>query len=231
MVKAVIFDMDGLMFDTERLNLEGWQQAGRSFGYEIPAELVRECIGMTAPETKRRMQARFGKDFDFDAIRSERIRYVGNLIETDGTPAKPGLRKLLEYLRQRGIKTAIASSSDRRFIDFYLDNAALGHRFDEIVSGDLVERSKPAPDIFILALERLSLPADQCLVLEDSYNGIRAAHSAGIRVVMVPDLLLPTPEVEKLLFRRLDSLDQVIGLLKELKVKELEAENSGEKKR
>ena len=216
MIKAIIFDMDGLMFDTETLNAAAWEAACKVRGFEMTEALARSYIGANAETTKKLMQNHFGAGFDYDAIREDRITRVFKHIEENGMPLKPGLRDLLAYLDKNGLKTAIGSSSGERFISFYLEHAALDHEFDVIVGGDQVENGKPEPDIFLAALDKLGVRADECLVLEDSYNGITAAHRAGIRSVMIPDLLPPTPEVEKLFFRKVDALTGVIALIDSL---------------
>lgn len=216
MIAAVIFDMDGLMFDTEALNMRGWVEAGRRHGYEMTKEVVYGHIGANLATTRRLMTEHFGSGFDFDTVRADRVAWTFAHIERNGMPEKPGLRTLLAWLRASGLKTAIATSSERRFVDFYMAHTDLGHPFGAIVTGDRVARSKPEPDIFLKAAEELGADPADCVVLEDSYNGIRAAHAAGMRPIMVPDLLPPTPEVEALLYRRADSLDAVIPILEEL---------------
>jgi HAD superfamily hydrolase (TIGR01509 family) len=215
-LKAVIFDMDGLMFDTEALNMKGWKAAGKLRGYEMSDELIHSHIGANVETTKRLMREHFGGDFDFETVRGDRIGYVFRFIEENGTPLKPGLRDLLAFLDRKGLKTAIASSSEERFVRFYLEHAGLEHEFDVLVCGDRVKKSKPEPDIFLLALSELKVTAGEALVLEDSYNGIRAAHRAGIRSIMVPDLLPSTPEMEKLFFRKADDLSGAISLIEPL---------------
>lgn len=215
MIKAIIFDMDGLMFDTEALNATAWKAAGKLHGFEMTDELLRSHIGFNLETSKKLMQNHFGPGFDFDTVRGDRLKHSLRHIEENGMPLKPGLRELLAYLHKKGLKTAIASSSDERLVYFYLERAALGHKFDVIICGDKVKKSKPEPDIFLTALAELGVSADECLVLEDSYNGIIAAHRAGIRAVMIPDLLPPTPEIEKLLFRKVDVLTDVIPLIEE----------------
>jgi HAD superfamily hydrolase (TIGR01509 family) len=215
-LKAVIFDMDGLMFDTEALNKKGWKAAGKRHGYEMPDELLHSHIGVNVETTRRLMREHFGDGFDFDAVRKDRIDYAFRFIEENGMPLKPGLRELLAFLEKKELKTAIASSSDERFVRFYLEHARLGHEFDVLVCGDKVKKSKPEPDIFLLALSELGVASGEALVLEDSYNGIRAAHRAGIRSIMVPDLLPPTPEMEALFFRKAGDLLGVISLIKPL---------------
>jgi HAD superfamily hydrolase (TIGR01509 family) len=215
-LRAVIFDMDGLMFDTEALNMKAWKAAGKQHGCEMPDELIHAHIGANVETAKRLMREHFGSDFDFDAVRGDRIEYAFRFIEENGTPLKPGLRELLAFLGQKGLKTAVASSSEERFVRFYLEHARLGHEFDALICGDRVKKSKPEPDIFLLALSELGVTAGEALVLEDSYNGIRAAHRAGIRSIMVPDLLPSTPEMEALFFRKAASLSGVIPLIEPL---------------
>lgn len=209
-IKAVIFDMDGLMFDTEALNMKGWIHAGTQHGHTITEDHIRAHIGSNLPTTKKLMQEQFGPGFDFDAIRKERIDFAFNYIKAHGMPLKPGLKELLNHLKANSIKTAIATSSEERFVRYYLEHARLDHNFDVIVCGDQVKRSKPFPDIFLLAAAQLALKPENCVVLEDSYNGVLAAHQAGIRVIMIPDLLPPTPEIEKLCFKQLQNLCEVI---------------------
>ena len=213
MIKAIIFDMDGLMFDTEALNATAWKAAAKLHGFEMTEELLRSYIGANLETTKKLIQNYFGQGFDFDAVRADRIAYSLRHIEENGMPMKPGLRELLAYLDQKEIATAIGTSSGERFVRFYLEHTAIDHKFDVIVCGDDVQNGKPAPDIFLAALAELGVGADECLVLEDSYNGIIAAHRAGIRSVMIPDLLPPTPEIESLFFCKADVLTDVISLI------------------
>jgi len=213
LIKAVIFDMDGLMFDTEALNVVAWKAAGKLHGFEMTDELLRSHIGSDVKTTKKLMQEHFGADFDFDAVRADRLAHSFRYIEENGMPLKPGLRELLAYLDEKGIATAIATSSDEMFVRFYLEHAGLNHEFDVVVSGDKVKEGKPEPDLFLTALAKMGVGAEECLVLEDSYNGITAAHRAGIRSVMIPDLLPPTPEIENIFFRKADVLTDVIPLI------------------
>ena len=119
-LRAVIFDMDGLMFDTEALNMRGWKAAGKRHGYEMSDELIRSHIGANVETTKRLMLEHFGDSFDFDAVRRDRIDYAFRFIEENGMPLKPGLKELLAFLEQKDLKTAVASSSEERFVRFYL---------------------------------------------------------------------------------------------------------------
>jgi len=217
--------MDGLMFDTEILNAVAWKEAGKLHGFDMTEELLRSHIGCSVETTKKQMKTHFGAEFDFDAVRADRIAYSFRHIEENGMPLKPGLRELLTYLSEKRLRTAIGTSSADMLVRFYMDHTDLNHKFDVIVCGDDVEHGKPEPDIFLKALAGLGVKADECLVLEDSYNGIIASHRAGIRSVMIPDLLPPTPEVEKLFFRKANVLTDVIGIVETLNGSEERPEN------
>lgn len=223
MISAVIFDMDGLMFGTEALNMRAWSDAGRQHGYEITEEIMHEYIGLALPETRRRMTARFGPGFDFDQVRGSRLAWSRAWIEKHGTPEQPGLHELLAWLGREGIRAAVATSSSRDILDFYVSHSTLkgDSLFDAIVTGEQVSRGKPNPDIFLTAAQRLGANPEECAVLEDSYHGIQAASAAGMVPIMVPDLLPPIPEVRALAYAVVPSLREVIPILEALNQGEL----------
>ncbi len=213
MVKAVIFDMDGLMFDTEALNIKGWIDSGTKHGYVMTKEIVKRHIGTNLDMTRRIMLEHFGADFEFDIVRAGRISYSNAHIKEHGTPLKAGLIALLAWLREKKIKTAVATSSERSIFDFYMANTDLNHNFDAVITGDMVKKSKPEPDIFLKAASELGVQPETCMVLEDSYHGIKAAYAAKMMPVMIPDILPPTPEVSALLFAKAESLKDVSSLI------------------
>ena len=210
---SVIFDMDGLMFDTESLNLKAWQEAGKKHGFDITEEFFSQCVGAAVPTTRRLMLEEFGPGFDFDAVREDRIAWAFAWIDEHGMPEKPGLRELLSWLEAEGIRKAIATSSSRSFVDFYLEHTP-PMKFDVIATWEQGMQGKPAPDIFLSAAGTLGAAPVDCVVLEDSHNGIRAAHAAGMKPVMVPDRLPPTPEILSLTWHTADTLSDVIPILK-----------------
>ncbi len=213
-LRAVIFDMDGLMFDTERIAQKAWQQAAHDFGYEFPPETFAWIVGLTLADVRRNAQRIFGADFPFDLVYQRRQEYLDNYITTRGIPLKPGLLELLAKVERAGLARALASSTARRIIDRNLKRAGLDHgHFDVIVGGDEVQNGKPAPDIFLLASEKLQVPAESCLVLEDSNAGVQAACAAGMPAIMVPDVLEPTPEARRCAYRILPDLHAVSRLL------------------
>lgn len=212
------------MFDTENLNRLGWYAAAEKRGYKMTDDIIFAHIGADLNTTRRLMTEHFikyNKDFDFDALRADRIAWARNYIEKNGMPLKKGLNELLTWLYDKNFKTAIATSSGREFVDFYLAHADIKNNFDAIITWRDGMRGKPAPDIFLEAAKALDEKTagnppcrpENCLVLEDSYNGIKAARAANMTAVMIPDLLPPTPEIINLAYCVLDDLSQVINIL------------------
>lgn len=195
MIKAVIFDMDGLMFDTEALAKTAWLRVGEQLGYPITEKEIAQIRGSTPAASAEIFRAAFGPDFDYPRAKALRNEMVEHFIDQNGVPMKYGLVGLLEQLRQNGFPTAVASSSPRKTIEKYLAMAGLAAYYDEIVSAEDVTLSKPAPDVFLLAAERLGASAENCLVLEDSANGLRAARRAGMTSVCIPDIAPPDEPV------------------------------------
>lgn len=197
-ISAVLFDMDGLMFDTERLILRSWQRAMADFGYEASEEVFLASVGTTVASTNQLLRAAYGPDFPLEATNDRTGDYVWQEVDARGAPLKPGLLALLDFLEAHGIPKAVASSSERATIDRLLGSVGLLERFAVTVAGDEVAHGKPAPDIFLLAASRLGVEPERCLVLEDSEPGARAAHAAGMAVIIVPDLKPPSDDVARL---------------------------------
>jgi len=212
---AVIFDMDGLMFDSERIARAGWIHAGEVFGLPITEDLFHQIVG-SSRVTIRETFIRVLGDFDFDQVRAERAAFGRAYMEKYGVPIKPGLFALLDFLDDAGIKKAVASSTYQADAMFYLTKAGIAGRFDGIVTGDMVTNGKPAPDIFLLAASILGMHPADCIVLEDSSAGILAATTAGMRVIGIPDLVPLREECEALVCAKLDSLLDVIPFLQSM---------------
>lgn len=213
MIRALVFDMDGLMFDTERLGLKAWEYGGRQLHVDIGEPVVRQMLGMNQAGLRRFLTDRFGEGFDFYRCFQHWAEYMREAIEKQGVPLKKGLTRLLRYLKENGYRAAMATSSNRPMVLWYLQKSGVGGYFDEIVTGDSIRRGKPAPDIYIKAAKALLLPPEECMALEDSLSGIRSAYHAGMKPVMVPDLVEPTDEIRPLLYALAASLDEVIPLL------------------
>lgn len=213
-VKAVIFDMDGLMFDTERLAADGWKYAGGILGFEIDDEKLSQTRGRNVADARNLFFEWYGEQVDYDEARSLRCEYLNGWLNQYGMPMKDGLTELLAYLKEKGYKRALATSTHRNTVEWYFELAGLPMDFEAVVCGDEVEHSKPAPDVFLLAAKKLDTDPGMCLVLEDSPNGIRAGASAGCKVVMVPDLDRPTEEIEKKCLKICENLREVKEILK-----------------
>ena len=210
--EALLFDMDGLMLDTERISDELFAAAGPRFGVSIgPAEMAL-LRGVTHEAGRAAFAKRFGPDFPYDALLDDVHKGLFARVEAE-KPLKPGLLALLDACDGRGIRCAVASSSSRFIVEHHLAATGLAGRFGAVVCGDGVARSKPAPDIYLAAARALGADIARCMVLEDSYNGVRAGAAAGAATVMVPDLSAPTGEMRALAWRIVPSLRQVIPLL------------------
>ena len=212
-IKAVLFDMDGLVLDTEKMYTRFWQEAANSLGYPMTREQALGMRSLNRDAGRARMQSYFGETTDYEAIRMQRIRMMEAYIEEVGVETKPGIRDLLSFLKERGLKTAIATSSPLERTERYLKSVGLEKSFDRLISGYMVEKGKPEPDIYLFAAKELLVTPEECMVLEDSPAGILAAHRAGCVPVMVPDQDIPDEETKKLLFACVENLCQVIALL------------------
>ena len=213
-IAAVILDMDGLMLDTEHLYKRAWQNAASELGYSLDDGFYFTLVGRTNAAGETALTVRFGADFPLPLFRELWARLWRREVETSGIPRKPGLTELLEYLTTRKIPIAIATSSDQEYAAFSLSAAGLDPRqFAHVVTGEQVEKGKPAPDIYLEAARRLGADPPLCVAIEDSDAGILSAHAAGLIAVMVPDLKPPSPEARMAAFRVLTSLYEVISLL------------------
>ena len=211
-IRAVIFDMDGLMLDTERMAQLAWQRAGAEFGFTLPDELYLQAVGRTAVATEILFRQGLGSEFPFADIYARKQHYLYTAIENEGIPTKAGLLELLELLERQGLPKAVATSTARALALRKLAAAGLLHRFSIIVCGDEVPNGKPAPDIFLAAAQKLGVAPANCLVLEDSLAGIRAAHAAGMRAIMIPDLIQPPVDQQERTCQVMLSLHEVIAL-------------------
>jgi HAD superfamily hydrolase (TIGR01509 family) len=195
---GVIFDMDGLMLDTEKIAKLAWQEASCLAGYEMPDSLFETMIGRTKMDSVHLLQAAFGPDFNFEKTYSECGRIYQDYITRHGLPTKPGIRELLDDLTARKIPLAVATSTRSPVAGQRLEEVDLLKYFSVLVTGDQVTHGKPAPDIYLEAIRRLNIDAKISFALEDSHAGVCAAHAAGLKVIMVPDLVPPTPEIAAL---------------------------------
>lgn len=214
MIKAVAFDMDGLMFDTEALMMNAWHAVGKRAGYEIPPRVVKKTIGLNAETTRLIFRDEYGPDFDYTGLRNQRIEWVAAYIAENGIPVKQGLPELLQYLQDANIPFTVTTSSSQSRTEHNLEIAGLRAYFTKpLVCNDAVKNGKPAPDIYLKAAEVLQVSPEDCIALEDSPMGILSAHRAGLKPIMIPDLVQPNAETQRLLYRQFASLSEVIPFL------------------
>jgi HAD superfamily hydrolase (TIGR01509 family) len=194
---AVVFDMDGLLFDTETLYQEAILVAAAEGGHEVAVDVFNRMVGVPWAQSRSMLLSHFGEDFPVDDFQEAWVRHFWVIAETR-LELKPGALELLDTLDQFRLPRAIATSSSRRTVERHLTAHNLIGRFAQIVGHGDYERGKPAPDPFLKAAERLRVEPQLCLALEDSHNGVRSASSAGMMTIMVPDLLEPTDEIRGL---------------------------------
>lgn len=214
-MKAVVFDMDGVLFDTERLCMDGWKHVAMEQGIEGMEEVSMQCIGRNAQDTRAYVKEKMGQDFPYDDFKEQVSEWFWKEIERKGLPMKPGVRELLQLLQEKGFSIGLASSTKRESVLSHLKQAQLEDFFSVIVTGDMVTHSKPRPDIYLLACEKLGVSPGEAYAIEDSPNGIRSAYSAGMKPVMVPDLIAPDDEMKSLSFMICKDLPEFLQYLKQ----------------
>lgn len=213
-IKAVLFDMDGLMVDTESLSTEAFINSAKAQGYNMTKEETLKVLGFTKASIYQFWIDYFqGTNVDGKKLVDDHYEYIENVLYTVGPEKMPYVEELLKYLRENNYKIAVASSSDTADIKNNLEKTKLEKYIDEIASGAEVENGKPAPDVFLLAAERLGVDAKDCLILEDSKAGVKAGKASGAMVFMVPDMFTVDKECEDTADRILTNLGEVIEIL------------------
>lgn len=197
-IKGAIFDMDGVLFDTEKIFQKIWHEIAAEYGVVLSEGFARDITGSSGPYMCRIIERYYGVP-DGNVIIEECRKRIRQSLKKE-VPKKPGVEEILEYFRSEGVKIAVASSSTKEQIESNLKIAGIRRYFDAITSGKEVVYGKPAPDIFLLAAKRIDCDPKDCYVFEDSENGIRAGVAAGCRTIMVPDLIEPTEEIRKICY-------------------------------
>ena len=212
-MKAVVFDMDGVLFDTERLCMNSWEHVAKKRGIEMIGDVFEQCIGLNATDTKAVILNAYGQDFPYDEFCVQASEWFWDYIHKKGLPLKAGVKKILPYLQKAGYQIGLASSSKYESVMNHLKRAEIIDYFSVIVTGDMIEHSKPKPDIYLLACRKLGVEPGEAYAIEDSPNGIRSASAAGMKPIMVPDMVQPDAEMEELSFMICEDLLQVMKYL------------------
>lgn len=213
--KAVIFDMDGVIFDSERLVLEGWQEIAAKYGIKGMEEVLPRCLGVNAQATREIFREYYGQDFPYDEYKKEASALFHSRYGNGKLPLKPGVKELLSYLKEKGYLVGLASSTRQAIVEQEIRDAGLMPYFDNLVCGDMLKRSKPEPDIYLKACENLDVEPRMAVAVEDSYNGIRSAKRAGMVPVMVPDMVQPDEEMRSLAHKICKDLFEVKNWISE----------------
>lgn len=209
MIKAVIFDVDGTLLDTERIYMKAWKEAAAEAGYVMPDSVLQKTRAVNTKDAARIFEEEIGNGFSYQAVRPIRVRIAEEIIKRESPILKPGVLELLAFLEEKGIRLSVASSTNQQSTREHLAESRILDRFEVVVGGDMVTNGKPHPDIFLKAAEALRVAPEECIVVEDSPTGIRAAYAAGMKAVLVPDQAAITQEI-------IDMADVVLNSLLEM---------------
>ncbi len=196
-IELAVFDMDGLIFDSERTFAKELKKVMASYGYNLTKEVYISTIGLTGKSLKEKMLLNYGENYPFEEISKKARQNVSCLSQSGKIEVKKGIPELLEFFYEKGIKCAVASSTKSRYVDLYLKSANLRQYFNSITGGEETERSKPEPDIFLTACKKENAAAEKTVVFEDSPNGVAAALRANINVICIPDMVYPPKDMLK----------------------------------
>lgn len=216
MIKAIIFDMDGLMIDSERVTFECYQKILKDMNLTMDEEFYKTLLGKPLKGIYQRFYDVYGGGFPIEDVIKEVHALMAKRFETEGVPIKTGLKSLLEYLKENNYKTIVATSSNRDRVDTILSQAQITDYFDDSICGDEVTKGKPNPEVFLKSCQKLGVNVDEAIVLEDSEAGIQASYDAGIKVICIPDMKYPEKQYEEKTFKILKDLNGVTEYLKNL---------------
>lgn len=216
MIKAIIFDMDGLMIDSERVTFECYQERLKDMNLTMDEEFYKTLLGKPIKGIYQRFYDVYGNDFPIENVIQDVHQLMAERFETEGVPVKKGLVELLHYLKDNNYKTIVATSSNRDRVDKILAQAKITEFFDDSICGDEVTKGKPNPEVFLKSCQKLGVNVDEAIVLEDSEAGIQASYDANIKVICIPDMKYPEKQYEEKTFKILKGLTEVTAYLKSL---------------
>ena len=212
-IKGIIFDMDGILVDSERQSNEGWLWAAKQKNVEMPMWLIDDFKGAPATLCKKFFDDYYHGKIDYDETKKLRTDYVYRLREKEGLPVKKGVDVIFKYIKEHNLKCAVATSTQRESAEKTLHNIGVWEYLNGVVYGDEVEHGKPEPDIFLKAASLLNLEPQYCIVVEDSLNGIKAGYNAKMKVIHVPDTIKIDDDVKKLTYRVCDNLADIVDII------------------
>lgn len=204
-IKGVVFDMDGILLDSESISDITWEKAGKDFNIPMTVEVLDTCRGSNKHDIMEKLKKLYGQNFDANAFLAKTGEYFWQIEEEKGVPLMPYVKEILEYLQPK-YKIALASSTNGPSVTKHLTKTGLLPYFNNRLTGDMVTHSKPDPEIYLRACQLIGLKPEECVAIEDSPNGIKSAYAAGMQVIMVPDRMKPTAELEKICFKIIPSL-------------------------
>ena len=216
MIKAIIFDMDGLMIDSERVTFECYQERLKDMNLTMDEEFYKTLLGKPIKGIYQRFYDVYGNDFPIQNVIQDVHQLMAERFETEGVPVKKGLVELLHYLKDNNYKTIVATSSNRDRVDKILSQAKITEFFDDSICGDEVTKGKPNPEVFLKSCQKLGVNVDEAIVLEDSEAGIQASYDANIKVICIPDMKYPEKQYKEKTFKILKDLTEVTVYLKSL---------------
>ena len=216
MIKAIIFDMDGLMIDSERVTFECYQERLKDMNLTMDEEFYKTLLGKPIKGIYQRFYDVYGNDFPIQNVIQDVHQLMAERFETEGVPVKKGLVELLHYLKDNNYKTIVATSSNRDRVDKILAQAKITEFFDDSICGDEVTKGKPNPEVFLKSCQKLGVNVEEAIVLEDSEAGIQASYDANIKVICIPDMKYPEKQYEEKTFKILKDLTEVTVYLKSL---------------
>lgn len=216
MIKAIIFDMDGLMIDSERVTFECYQERLKDMNLTMDEEFYKTLLGKPIKGIYQRFYDVYGNDFPIENVIQDVHQLMAEHFETEGVPVKKGLVELLHYLKDNNYKTIVATSSNRDRVDKILAQAKITEFFDDSICGDEVTKGKPNPEVFLKSCQKLGVNVDEAIVLEDSEAGIQASYDANIKVICIPDMKYPEKQYKEKTFKILKDLTEVTAYLKSL---------------
>ena len=213
-IEAVVFDMDGVIFDTEILYQKAWLFEAPKYNISKVEELFNKMMGMSNVDIEKLFKSAYGEDFPYTQYRADVRAKISEYIEKDGLSMKTGVVEILSFLKENGYPIALATSTTRTSVESHLAKSGIKQYFDFIVTGDEVINSKPAPEIYLKACKGLGVMPQNAIAVEDSFNGIRSAFNAGMMPIMIPDTVMPDEEITELLFKKFNNLLELIEFLK-----------------